>query len=79
MKGLDKYLTTQPEDKFSPFCEQVIEIVSLEFYTKNEDWLLNSEICNAFLRLYFDEGVEPKKAAIDLEKFFNHIENKAIS
>lgn len=32
MKGLDRYLTTEPQDDFTPFCEGTYESLSDEAY-----------------------------------------------
>lgn len=42
MKGLDKYLTTPPEDGyFDAFFEDVVESLDEEFFNDNELWIMD--------------------------------------
>lgn len=71
LKGLDRYLTTEPDDGYDQWCEAVTEAFSDEFFEANEDWILtNNGVCS----LWMDElqYMEPTEAARVIEiRFVN--------
>ncbi len=84
MEGLDKYLTTEPEDNFTPWCEEVTDNFTQEFFDKNEDWIKDgSGLCSKWMNKlfdraqseYWDDNIEspmtPKMAAKIIEGAFN--------
>ncbi len=65
--SLDRYLTTPPEDGFTGWYEQVIEHLSDDFYTRNEDWVEEEGgMCTDWLNRLFDRS--PKEAATIIER-----------
>jgi len=68
-QSLDRYLTTEPEDNFTPWVEKVVEAFSEEFYEANEDWIEEPDgLCNNWLNQLF--GEDPEVAARLIEKAF---------
>lgn len=63
MKGLDKWLTTEPEDYFTPYFEQVMESITNEFYYDNETWC-DSKECEDIVDEYYKKGWLPEDVAI---------------
>lgn len=49
-KGLDRYLTSEPVDNFTPWCEAVGEHYTDEFWDENEKEFVNSELENKWLQ-----------------------------
>lgn len=71
-QSLDRYLTSEPEDNFTPFCEQVDEAFSDEFYEKNESWIsFQDGLCNKWLnKLYKTGDGDAEKAARIIERAY---------
>jgi len=71
--GLDKYLTSPPNDGFGDFSEEVVgNCITDEFYNKNEDWINEYDgVCNKWLNKLFDKGISHKYSAIIIERAFN--------
>lgn len=71
--GLDKYLTTEPVDDFTPYCEEVYDCFSdefyLEVYEKNSKFE-NSDLENKWLNKLFNKEVKPYKASKIIEKAY---------
>ena len=72
-QSLDKYLTTEPDDGFSDWVEELIDKHITEyFYKENEEWLDEPNgLCNIWLNKLFNKGFEPIKAAEILERAYN--------
>ena len=71
MKGLDKWLTTPPDDGFDNWAEDVLaNKISNEFYKENENWIDGIQ-CNDWVNKLFERDVDTNKAAKILERAFN--------
>ncbi len=69
--SLDRYLTTEPEDDFTPYVEAICNYVPEEFYNQHESWFDEYDgECNRLLSLCFSEGIEPKQAARFIETIY---------
>lgn len=72
MQGLDRYLTTEPEDGFTPYAEQVIDKLSDEFH--REAYVTgdfeNSDTENRWLEKMFRRDVAPEQAAKIIERAY---------
>lgn len=70
--SLDKYLTTEPDDGFDRWCEDIIgNKVSDTFYEKNEERLNKYDgQCNKWLNKLFNGGFSPEDAAKIIERAF---------
>ena len=69
--SLDKYLTAEPDDGFTGWCELVNDSFSDDFYQENEDWIHESSgQCNEWLNRLFNEGKDPLTAAQIIENDF---------
>jgi len=69
--GLDRYITLgPPDDGFDSWCEQTTEMFSNEFFENNEDWILESELCNGWFNRLFNSffNKSPQKAANIIER-----------
>ena len=79
-KSLDNYLTTEPNDGFDNWCEQVTDCFSDKFYDLNEDWIFETNgqkgQCIQWLNKYFKEGKSPSEAAQQIEKDFEQLKDK---
>ena len=42
MKGLDRYLTTEPDCSFDYWIEYVMEAMTETFFDANEDWIMTT-------------------------------------
>ena len=62
MKGLDKWLTTEPKDYFTPYFEQVMESITNEFYNENEAWC-DSKECENIVFEHYNKGWFPEDVA----------------
>lgn len=71
--GLDKYLTSSPDDDgFENWCDEIDTLFSDEFYNQNEDWIMSSSgQCNKWLNSLFKKGKEPKESAAIIQRAFN--------
>lgn len=76
--GLDRYLTSPPEDDFDNWCEDVLgHKLSDSFYNANEEWVDdNNGQCNKWLNKLYDKGKSPTEAAQIIERTFNIYTNK---
>ena len=64
MRDLERYLTTEPEDIFSPWVEQVVDALSDSFYEANEEWVNEpSGKFNKWCNKLFDFDLTPENAA----------------
>lgn len=62
--GLDKYLTTEPDNNYTDWCELVCEKFNDVFYSENEDWITDSELCNRWMGLLFDKKYYSEKFSV---------------
>jgi hypothetical protein len=71
-KSLDRYLTSEPVDTFTPYCEKVLDAVSDDFYNKHYDnsGFENSDTENRWLNKLFDKGYSPEEAAKIFERAY---------
>ena len=70
-KSLDRYLTTEPEDYFTPWGEKVIELFPENFFNENEDWVLDYDgLCNKWMNKLFNSKT-PEQASLIIERAFN--------
>jgi len=72
MKGFDRWLENNPYETSDEHIEAVVEAFSDEFYSKNEDFVVNSDelskiIDKAFYKKYF---VSIDKTAKLVERLF---------
>lgn len=72
-KSLDKYLTTEPDDGFYSWAEQVDNLFSEEFFNKNEDWIIKHDgQCNEWMnKLFYKKSKSPKLASEIIQRAFN--------
>tara|TARA_R110000868_G_scaffold150117_1_gene373063 strand:- start:781 stop:1071 length:291 start_codon:yes stop_codon:yes gene_type:complete len=68
MNGLDRYLTTPPFDAFDDWCEKVTDCFTDTFFEANEEWIMMSESCNAWLNKLQDRS--PQEAATIIQIAF---------
>jgi hypothetical protein len=70
-QSLDRYLTTEPEDYFTPYCESVVDKLSDDFYEWHDGWLNEHDgECNKLLSFLFSECIEPSQAAKFIEAIY---------
>lgn len=70
IKGLDRYLTTEPVDNFTPYVEQIVDKFSDDFYYENQNWLDEytgqfNKWCN---RIFDRKDWSPEQAAKIIER-----------
>lgn len=69
--GLDRYLTTPPDDGFDNWCEDVCDRITNIFYDENEKWINDgSGQCNKWLNELFRRGKDATEAAKMIERAF---------
>ncbi len=70
--GLDRWLTTPPDDGFDNWAEEVIaHKIPNAFYYQHEAWFEeNSGQCNKWLNKLFDRGKDASSAALIIERTF---------
>ena len=72
-QSLDRYLTSEPEDYFTPYCDEIIEkYISDDFYKNyyEDSVLMNSDIEDRWLSKLFRKGYTPEEAAKIFERAF---------
>jgi hypothetical protein len=70
-KSLDRYLTSEPQDDFSPYFDEVTESMSNSFFEKNEDWIIGyktSDQCEKWVYKLYRKDYKPKKVAAIIER-----------
>ena len=67
--SLDRYLTSEPPDDFTPWVEHVLDNYTINMNTEFED----SEIENKWLNYLYDKEYSPKEAARLIEKTYKKI------
>lgn len=76
MKGLDKYLTTAPEDcAYENWQDLVCDLYPPEFWTPNEDWIIDNNTSIEWHWRLYERGREPKAAAEIIMRAFNIYKN----
>ena len=69
MKGLDKYLTTPPDDTFTEYCEEICERFNDAFFEANEYWIMNNDsLCSTWMESLHNKETVPSKAARIIER-----------
>jgi hypothetical protein len=76
--SLDRYLTTEPDDGYTEWCEDVLgNQISERFYNQNEKWIDESNgQCNKWLNKLFNRGIDTPEAAKIIERTFNIYGNR---
>ncbi len=70
-QSLDKWLTSEPEDLFSAWAEQVVDAVIDEVYTDNEAWF-ESEECDDMLNVLYKQDMDVIDASQEIEVFLRY-------
>ena len=69
MKGLDKWLTTPPDEGFDNWADDVIDHFTNEYYEAHEKEIASSSgEMNDLINKYFNEGLSPNEAAEKIER-----------
>jgi hypothetical protein len=76
MKGLDKWLTTEPEDRYSDYSEWVLGNGISDWFYNNYESFCESDECDKLVERLFDKGTEPLLAGKIIERYFNLYINK---
>ena len=76
--SLDRYLTTEPNDNFEDWCEEVVNNFSDAFYTQNEAWIEESSgKCNKWLNSLYNRDKDASESSLIIQRAFNnYIKNK---
>lgn len=77
--ALDRYLTSEPEDDFTPFCEALEDKLREHIWQKLEDergraWSQNkpAKIDDIEWLLYRKDGMTPKRAAAIVNRIYRN-------
>ena len=78
--SLDKWLTTDPNEGYYSYIENVVEHLTNDFYTANEDWIMKGDtLFDTWVdKLYHKDLYHPKRSAEIIErahKFYKCHEN----
>jgi hypothetical protein len=68
MKGLDKWLETNPNDQYDSYFEAVVEAYTNEFYTAQEDDFVNSDKETDIINKCIQKNYTPQKASIIIQR-----------
>jgi hypothetical protein len=69
--GLDKYLTSSPDDKFDNWSDDVLNNLTNTFYDENEDWIVEYDgQCNKWLNELFRRGKDTIDTSLIIERAF---------
>jgi hypothetical protein len=68
MKGLDKWLTTNPNDQDDSFFEAVVESYNDKFYDEQEDKFVYSDEETDLINKCISKGYSPKESALIIER-----------
>jgi hypothetical protein len=76
MKGLDRYLTSEPEYfDFDCWAEDVVENMSNDFYDGNQDWIMDlspkGQCAKWMCKLFYQQNHSIEQAAMIIERAFN--------
>jgi len=70
--SLDKYLTTEPQDNFEDWCEDVVNSFSDAFYNENEHWIEESNMqCNKWFNKLYDKDRNSNESAVIIQRAFD--------
>lgn len=67
--SLDRWLTTEPEDDYTPFWEGVVESFTESFYNVHEDFI-HSCVCDGLIEKLYDKGRDIQTTARIIERYF---------
>ena len=72
-QGLDKYLTSPPDDEYDVWAEDVItDKISEKFYNENISWIEETDgQCDEWLNALFRAGKSPEEAAKIIERDYH--------
>lgn len=69
MKGLDKWLTTEPTNEHQNYYDAVIENLTEDFYAANEDWIeIYFGQYDAWVQKLINKGTDPIQSAKIIER-----------
>jgi hypothetical protein len=76
ISGLDKYLTSEPDDGYDSYSERVVNAIAEDFYNKNYDWVsencADSEFDRLLSFLFYDNEGTIEEAAAFIQFVKNH-------
>jgi hypothetical protein len=71
-QSLDRYLTTEPDNGFDGWCDDVLgHKISDTFYNDNAEWVecVDGQ-CNKWLNKLFDKGINTDETAMIIERAY---------
>ncbi len=68
MKGLDRYLTSPPDNGFDDWAEQVMDSHTDLFYDANSIWLFGGLYDKWLAKCFDDKNLMPKETAELIER-----------
>ena len=69
----DRFYNNPPEDNFTPWCEDVVELIPNEIFEENEDFFLESKQFNQWLnKLYRMSPEDASKVCIRAYKIYRN-------
>ena len=71
-QSLDNYLTNPPDDGFTDWAENTIELIHDDVFNHHEGWILDSSECNEYLNDMFNKGWSPLKASEVLTRILKY-------
>lgn len=67
--GLDRYLTSSPDDSFNDWCEAVVDQISDSFFNTHEGWIDEYDgVCTQWLNALHVKDKAPQEAAAIIER-----------
>ena len=67
--SLDRWLTTEPEDSYTPYYEEVVERFTESFYEAHEESIVCSDgSIPTWIERMYNKGRSPKEAAMTIER-----------
>lgn len=77
MKGLDRYLTTPPEDGYSEYFERLYEHLTEEQYNEmNEALFIESETEEKWVDSLMYKEIDPRKSAEIIYRAFKRFKDR---
>jgi len=71
-RGLDIYLTSNPDDWYTSFYEHVTNLMRDVFFDENEDWILrHNGQCDKWMYRLWRRGKTTRETAAIIERGFN--------
>jgi hypothetical protein len=70
MKGLDKYLTTEPEDGFGDWAERLGDNFEDKTWDLLGDWYCNARTASLWKNKLYNKGVDFEQAALIIVRAF---------